>query len=60
MSDEPLYCTHCGIEWGEGHEEGCPAARPDIERPEDGPYCHTCGVSAPDSHGMCVACREAF
>jgi hypothetical protein len=36
MSDEPLYCTHCGKE-----QCGCP--------PEDGmgPYCDICGVIHP-------------
>lgn len=35
MSDEPIYCSACGVEWGEGCDHG---------PHDDGPYCQVCGI----------------
>lgn len=42
MSDEPLYCTHCGYEMGDGHALDC--AQND-ENAHRGPLCEVDGVN---------------
>ena len=51
MSDEPLYCTYCGIEIGSSHEDGCaelgdeatPRARREALAKRN--YCAVCGAA---------------
>lgn len=42
MSDEPLYCVHCGMEIGCGCE--CGASIEDETPPREYRYCDVCGV----------------
>ena len=57
MSDEPLYCTHCGEEMGDPCRPGCPAAAMDDRDQLRGPYCHTCGTTGAVD-GLCVDCSS--
>ena len=49
MSDEPIYCTTCGTEIG----DGCACANNDWGV---GSFCHFCGAEGANE-GECAACR---
>jgi hypothetical protein len=49
VSDEPLYCPFCGLEYCD-----CPYWDDGDERPIV--YCELCGVGLPELNGQCPEC----
>ena len=55
MSDEPLYCTVCGAEWGD-----CDHPLPGDDDWRSGPYCEVCGVVPADGHDCATTGRPCW
>jgi hypothetical protein len=45
VSDEPLYCTTCGLEWGD-----CAHPLPGDAGYSPGPFCEVCGIIPAPGH----------
>lgn len=58
MSDEPLFCTHCGVEMGYGHAENCPTRDGAIDDDRTGPFCHICADEGAHVNAVCSLCRK--